>query len=656
MMTKTAKTAKRATIATIATTLPMLVVAAALLTMAPRDARAGCGCEKPPPPPAGIRPNATWVGAEVRIFSEVLSAGAPYNVRFTSGVHAGTTATIATTAVQARDLADGQFKAQIVVDLPPMPLGPVAVEVMKPSSGEVLVAISDSSLTSIPAPIEVPNEHGTYTVPGYRAAVSRDGVTYLSFDLMGVTMPLVTRAQALGYPMRFSGDDVVFYNAQGFTMQLLDGSIPGLFAIDAGDGVDSDLLQYSRHEFNTHFLRHEERESHAVDATDPNWHVDGSAHVGHDKLVLAMTATLPGGVPPAGATPAFPLVIEALSLFRHGLAASAEMELTDDTVVYGPVRANTELKMTGQSTVHGTGRAATFAIDSNAGATDGYIVSAAAAFMPVEVPVGATDVGTLYVENSDTHVLGPGSYVTDVFKVNSSATLIVDNVSGPVTLYVTEKVDVAGTVTVTDSDPEKFAIYVSGVEAKFQDTMGFTGVVYAPDALVDISGSGSFYGAFVGQKVLVSDDVTLAYEADLGGTGGAMAPPPSAPDVDSSGSGSGDAARNGADTSDAGTHAASDADESIAADEEPVAQTDEVQITRARYSSKKDRLTIRAESSGADAVLTVTVDGFVADAQMIFDARRGRYQYRVDKVGETLDGSAVVVHSSLGGTAVATVQ
>ena len=106
------------------------------------------------------------------------------------------------------------------------------------------------------------------------------------------------------HPLRFTNDDVVFYNIQGVMMQLLAEGMPGLYALEAADGTpDSDLLQYSRHEFNTHFLRHAERKTHGVDASDPNWHQDGSRHIDHDHLIVAITEMLDdGSTPVAGAT------------------------------------------------------------------------------------------------------------------------------------------------------------------------------------------------------------------------------------------------------------------------------------------------------------------------------------------------------------------
>src|SRR5207247_3327840 len=52
----------------------------------------------------------------------------------------------------------------------------------------------------------------------------------------------------------------------------------------ANPATDSDALHYSRHEFTTYFLQHMERQPHAVDSTDGNWHLDGSRHVDHNHL------------------------------------------------------------------------------------------------------------------------------------------------------------------------------------------------------------------------------------------------------------------------------------------------------------------------------------------------------------------------------------
>src|SRR5262249_22382920 len=151
--------------------------------------------------------------------------------------------------------------------------------------------------------------YGKGVYPGYRAAVGRDGVAYVSLDLTGMQMPMVFEAQAKGYPLRFGGDDVVFYNVQGFLMQMIQVGtqpVPGMFAFPADVGsLASAILHYSRHESVTYFLQHADHLPHSVDPKDPNWHLDGSRHVDHDHLILAIMGTLNGVPPKPGSTPAF---------------------------------------------------------------------------------------------------------------------------------------------------------------------------------------------------------------------------------------------------------------------------------------------------------------------------------------------------------------
>jgi hypothetical protein len=106
-----------------------LTIGLAMLTLAAAatPAAAGCGCDKPPPP-AEVRPHAAYPGAQVTLFHPALEAGAPYVVAFRSGT-TSETAVITADAISRRDLADGRAKAQLVVPVPPLPLGPAALEV-----------------------------------------------------------------------------------------------------------------------------------------------------------------------------------------------------------------------------------------------------------------------------------------------------------------------------------------------------------------------------------------------------------------------------------------------------------------------------------------------------------------------------------------------
>ena len=49
-------------------------------------AHAGCGCDKPPPALAEVRPNVTYAGMPVTLFHASLQSGQSYDVTFTSGI------------------------------------------------------------------------------------------------------------------------------------------------------------------------------------------------------------------------------------------------------------------------------------------------------------------------------------------------------------------------------------------------------------------------------------------------------------------------------------------------------------------------------------------------------------------------------------------
>jgi hypothetical protein len=212
--------------------LAISLLLAVLSLAAASQARAGCGCTKPPPPPAAVRPAFAWPGADLTIFDPGLEAGRSYWVIFEPGpghkAHA-----VETTAVAKRDLADGVVRPQLVVELPELPLGPVQIRINDAERQQVVRVLPDTDFTVAPPPIGVPNGVGVYRFEGYRAAVSRDGTVLLSLDFEDILHARVFEARALELPLRFGNEDLAFYNAQGFLMQLLGNRMPGLYAIGA---------------------------------------------------------------------------------------------------------------------------------------------------------------------------------------------------------------------------------------------------------------------------------------------------------------------------------------------------------------------------------------------------------------------------------------
>jgi hypothetical protein len=512
----------------------------ALTALVATPAEAGCGCQKAPPELASVRPNATYPGSEVTVFGPALQSGQSYSVQFVSGT-TGASTVVNTVAVNRRDLADGVYRPQLVVALPNLPLGPTRIVVSR--AGNTVQAIGDEALTVVPAPVALSESVGTSNYPGYRAAIGRDGTFYVSLNLSGVTMPRIFRAQAKGYPLVFTSDDVVFYNTQGFLMQLLGNNMPGLYSVESSNStVDSDVLGYSRHEFNTFYLQHEERQVHEV--VDGNWHANGTRHVDHDHLILAIAGVLHNGTMPApGATPPFTLSLETQSLFDNALTVTGDAAMSGTVVVDayaaatdtfetgGNVFANGKISMSNRATIDGNATASSFNLSGSSQITGMQSApNPPVTLMAVKVPDLLPDLGDIDVAGTET-LTGPGSFLVGDLGVGDGTTLFVDNSAGPVTLYVTGQLKLnGGTIELAHADPEWFAIYVASNRDVSLSGGGvgteFNGVVYAPQSKLSLSGDGEFFGSFVGAELGSSGGSQIHY--DLALQGGGSTPPPTA--------------------------------------------------------------------------------------------------------------------------------
>jgi hypothetical protein len=508
------------------------VLATGLILLSGLDAaHAGCGCQKAPPAASYLRPAATYPGMPVTLIHPGLQAGKSYIVTFSSGVQSASAA-VTGTAVSRRDLADGVTKPQLAVNLPALPLGPAAVSV-KPSGGKTpLMQLSDDQLTVTPAPVAIPQGATQLRLLNYRAAVSRDRDVYLALDFTGVNQARVFRARLEGVPLRFAATDALFYNVQGFLMQRLDSSMPGLFTIASGSSTVSDALTYSRHEFNTYFLQHAENLSHAVDPADGNWHLDGSRHIDHDRQILQLGAMLPTGSLAPGATAPATLVIDIQTLFHQGLFGTLSLSMNNASTVDsyhasgaygfgGDVASNGVVSVSNASRVDGNARGAIVSA-WNGGAISGSVQQGAMpiAMLPVAMPSGLTSQGDVKVSNSASRRFAVGSYRLKSLLVENTSTLYIDNASGPVTLYVEQGVTVKNSsrVVVQDPDPEKFAIYAAGGGSVLIDNGGaFYGVIYAPSASVTLSNAGDLHGSFVGRDVWIDNGAAVHYDRALRG-------------------------------------------------------------------------------------------------------------------------------------------
>src|SRR5689334_6126 len=184
----------------------LTILSALAAVTAHQSAQAGCGCDKPPPQVASVRPSFAYPGAPITFFARFVE-GASYVATFTSSM-TGESHAVSGVAVRRRDLADRAPKVQVEVPMPQLPLGPVSIVVASADATTTLLSIPDTDFTAAAAPLPVPNELGTWELPGAQGAVSRDGVVYIALDLDQMQDPMVVTAQALGYPLRFTESDV----------------------------------------------------------------------------------------------------------------------------------------------------------------------------------------------------------------------------------------------------------------------------------------------------------------------------------------------------------------------------------------------------------------------------------------------------------------
>lgn len=272
-------------------------------------AEAGCGCDKPPPPRASVRPFVASPDQYITIFDPALNDGRYYDVFFeTGGVGTNVGAWSQGKARKKRDIADGQTRVQLRVQLPELAVGPTRINIYRNNS--LVFAVSHQLFTVAARPIVLAAGAGTVARPGYQAAVGWDGTIYIPVDVRQVSDGTRFWGTALDLPIQFQASNVAMYNPQGYLMQLLDPSVPGLFELYAGDQSMSTTLAYWRHEFRTWKEEHFRDEHFLVVEDDSEWHASGTRHVDHDVIVVAVRGQLVNGLTlPPGATPPFQLVV-----------------------------------------------------------------------------------------------------------------------------------------------------------------------------------------------------------------------------------------------------------------------------------------------------------------------------------------------------------
>lgn len=281
------------------------VLAVTALTSVLPNADASCGCDKPPPPRANVRPFAGYVDQSINLFDDRLTPGRHYTVLFES--RDGRQDWSRGKAALKRDFADGAYRAQLRVDVGNVSFGPAAISVYD-DADTLVYSLSDDQFTVIAAPIVLHDFRETLTRDDYQTGVGADGTVYVAVDTTNVADATTYSGTGVGFPLRYDSRNVAFFNDQGFLMGFLDPRSPGLFSITGGEAAESTQLRYWRHEFRTYKEEHRKRDERR--SADGDWHVDGTPHVDNYQMVVAISGTLANGQRPTpGATPPFQLVV-----------------------------------------------------------------------------------------------------------------------------------------------------------------------------------------------------------------------------------------------------------------------------------------------------------------------------------------------------------
>src|SRR5262249_23377512 len=175
-------------------------VIAALGLAAATAAEAGCGCQKPPPPRAAVRPFVGHGDQMITLFDDRLAPGQRYDVRFVPTAD-GSSDSSRGKALPKRDFADGQMRTQLRVSVGDVSFGPCTIIVS--SNGTELYRLGDDQFTVTAPPIALHDFSENLVRDNYRAGVGADGTVYIPVDVNEVSQATTFVGMADGFPLHF---------------------------------------------------------------------------------------------------------------------------------------------------------------------------------------------------------------------------------------------------------------------------------------------------------------------------------------------------------------------------------------------------------------------------------------------------------------------
>lgn len=317
----------------------ILAALCALTLAASGTARATyCGCDKPMPRHAAIRPLFAWTPSLttdwpsstgtasvpfplVKIFGygSELVKDRRYDVYFERLTQRGTAGVgpyliekpqrqpFATRPLLAQDPADYKgrdyylahpdehvpSRLELRVPVPDISPGPKRVRVVDHETKKDVIVIPENSadgFTLIGKPVNLGPPPGLPTASawkirqkyktGVHTSSTGEQTIFIALRVRDIRDEFLIRGQVNGMALKFSGEDISGFNTQGFFFdRLIDiqSKDPNLFYyhIDPGASLNSDDLVYWRHEFNTWQATHEKAGTNLPSPSDPQfWHAD----------------------------------------------------------------------------------------------------------------------------------------------------------------------------------------------------------------------------------------------------------------------------------------------------------------------------------------------------------------------------------------------
>lgn len=187
----------------------------------------------------------------------------------------------------------------------------------------------------------------------------------------------------------------------------------------------------------------------------------------------------------------------------------------------GSVRSNGDINLTGGAVVNGDAiPGPDHVVSTNGNATVTGVSTAASSEKSLPVPVvpaNAVNLGAINLSGKATQTLTAGTYLVSSLSITGNGQLIIDASKGPVNVYVSGAVSVAGNgITNSSGLPSNFNLVETGTAAVSLAGNGtFSGTVYAPTSAVTLSGNGTTFGAVLGASLNLVGNGVIHFDQAL---------------------------------------------------------------------------------------------------------------------------------------------